>query len=58
MLKNWEGFCNNLLNGIKYYRELVKKGVLHGIPIAIENALEFAEKSIVSTKSNLYETIS
>ena len=55
-LKNWEGFCNNLLDGIEYYSALVKTGVLHANPIAIVNALEHAEKSVCNVKTNIYET--
>jgi hypothetical protein len=54
-LKNWEGFCNNLLDGIEYYKTLVKEEVLNGNSIIIENALENAEKSVHQTKNSLRE---
>ncbi|TVZ27538.1 hypothetical protein JM83_2587 [Gillisia sp. Hel_I_86] len=56
MLKNWEGFCNNMLEGIEYYRELVNKQVVGSNLMAFEKSLENAERTICSTKTNLHET--
>jgi hypothetical protein len=55
MLKNWEGFCNNLLEGIAYYRDLLRKQVLDNNTLEFEKSLKNAEKTIFNTKTNLFE---
>ncbi|MDT0678464.1 hypothetical protein [Autumnicola musiva] len=56
MLKTWEGFCNNLLDGIEYYRKMLKKKVLGRNSISFEKALKVAEKTVCSMKTALFKT--
>lgn len=54
MLKNWEGFCDNLLEGIGYYRDLLENKIF-GQPIkSFQEALGNAEEIIQTTKMNLF----
>ncbi|SKB33167.1 hypothetical protein SAMN05660776_0467 [Salegentibacter holothuriorum] len=53
-MKNWEAFCKNILEGIAYYRDLLKKQVLDNTK-GFEKSLESAEKAIFKTKLALFE---
>ncbi len=52
ILNNWEAFCNNLIEGIRYYRELLKMQVLDSNPEAFESSLKKAELSVEKLKNN------
>jgi len=52
ILKNWEAFCNNLIEGIRYYRELLKMQVLDSNPEAFESSLKKAELSVEKLKNS------
>lgn len=54
MLKNWDGFCNNMLEGIVYYRELLKNQLFGHDTIAFDKSLENAELIISKTKTSLF----
>ena len=52
-LKNWKAFCNNILEGIAYYRDLLKEQVLENTE-DFKKALEDAENTIFQTKLDLF----
>lgn len=56
MLKNWGTFCNNLIDGIDYYRELLKKQILDNNPEEFESSLKKAELTIMKLKDSLLKT--
>lgn len=56
MLKSWETFCNNLIEGINYYRELLKKRVLESNPKAFESSLKKAELTIQDLRNSFHQT--
>lgn len=56
MLKNWEGYCNNLLEGIECYYGLLKKELLKGNIEAFKKSLENAEQLVRDIKTTLLET--
>ncbi len=56
MLKNWGAFCNNLIDGIDYYRELLKKQILDNNPEEFESSLKKAELTILKLKDSLLKT--
>jgi len=53
MLKNWETFCNNLIDGINYYWELLNEKVVECNRIEFESSLINAELSIKKLKTSL-----
>ncbi|WP_289023848.1 hypothetical protein [uncultured Salegentibacter sp.] len=53
-LKNWKAFCNNILEGIDYYRKLLKNKVVENTS-DFNKALDNAENTILKTKSYLFE---
>ena len=57
MFKNWESFCDNLLEGIEYYRGLLKDQVLGNNTEAFENSLDNAELTISRRKITLMPTV-
>ncbi|MGA8854828.1 MAG: hypothetical protein WB492_11690 [Christiangramia sp.] len=57
MLKNWESFCDNLLEGIEYYRGLLKDQVIGNNTEAFENSLDNAELTISERKITLMPTV-
>jgi hypothetical protein len=56
MLKNWGTFCNNLIDGIDYYRELLKKQILDNNQEEFESSLKKAELTILKLKDSLLKT--
>ncbi|CAM4156485.1 hypothetical protein [Gillisia hiemivivida] len=56
MLKNWGTFCNNLIDGIDYYRELLKKQILENNQEEFESSLKKAELTILKLKDSLLKT--
>lgn len=56
MLKNWGNFCDNLIEGINYYRKLMKSQVLDNNSGEFERSLNKAELSILKLKNSLCET--
>jgi len=53
MLKNWGTFCDNLMDGINYYRQLLKNQVLEVNTIKFESSLKKAELTILKLKNSL-----
>ncbi|WP_034923795.1 hypothetical protein [Gillisia sp. CAL575] len=53
MLKNWGTFCDNLMDGINYYRQLLKNQVLEVNLIKFESSLKKAELTILKLKNSL-----
>jgi NAD(P)H-dependent flavin oxidoreductase YrpB (nitropropane dioxygenase family) len=56
MLKKWETFCNNLIEGVNYYAELAEKQVLDSNPKAFESSLKKAELTIQKLKNSILQT--
>ncbi|MFQ3174899.1 MAG: hypothetical protein ACI8W0_002026, partial [Flavobacterium sp.] len=56
MLKKWEAFCNNLIEGVNYYAELAEKQVLDSNPKAFESSLKKAELTIQKLKNSILQT--
>ena len=57
MIKNWETYCNNLLEGIVFYREFLKKEVLDSNQEAFKKSLEVAELTVNNTKTTLFKKV-
>ena len=51
-LKGWKGFCNNLLNGVDHYKDLVKEGYIRN-KTAFENGLSKSQAEIQKLKQKL-----